>query len=249
MPETKSSPTEKQLPLQDSLRRNLPVSLTHQTVSLTFRIPTQFHSYMKSQILEFGSSLDVTDILSEPELAAAFLAHLANLQTEEALYHPKALQLLVSDFEKRFLQVNDIHGLGASLGTDLASKYVFIRNCYAAYHEAGMMSHQNDESPVLLQEVDFGRAQIYAIFGGQGNAKSLLEDIGGVRATYGVFVSEFCSRCSGLLLQLSLDPKAREIFEDTPLDLESWLRAPHTAPENVFITQAPVSFPLIGTLQ
>ena len=226
-----------------------PVSLSHGQATITYQIPMYYQGYAANQIQAFSASLDSSLVLSEAELAAAFLAHLSQVQNKHAYHHRQVFQTCVSDFETRFLRDNDIHSVAASLESDSAAKHSFVQNCYTARQGATLFSHRIPPASALLRAAADGQACIYATFGGQGNTEALLQDLGTVSRTYEALVSDFLRRGSDLLLRLSRDPGASDIFDATPLDLDQWLRSQESAPDAAFIIAAPVSFPLIGLLQ
>ena len=199
-----------------------------------------------------GTSNDQED--QEPasgaELVACYLEYLTR-EVEEKRDDASgsartALKLVLDDFEAVFCRGNDVHLLVEALTTTERQKNRVIRSYYAA-QSATNVAHERNRSALSRAALD-GKANVYAIFGGQGYVEGYLGELRQVHDTYGSLVGGLISSSSELLRALSQHPAvAREHPRD--LNVLEWLRDPDSTPPLEYLMSAPVSFPLIGLVQ
>lgn len=188
---------------------------------------------------ETTASFESTD-----ELMAAFLGKIAELSEEAD--DPSIvdfLEVVLSEFETRFLCGNDVHTLAASLENPDA----VVRSYFLARQVANKPIRAH--ASALLRTVEEGHAKIAAIFGGQGTSEEYFDELSSVYNTYGGMVRPLIAKASKLLQNLVVStPTASKVYTEG-LDPLSWIEKPETRPSNDYLVMAPVSVPVIGIIQ
>ena len=176
---------------------------------------------------------------------ARYLGHVAS-QVENGEDFVELLKLVLNDFERVFLQGNDVHALATSLPGITQKKLVVVQSYYAARASANrpLKSHQS----ALFRAAEDDEAGLYAIFGGQGNIEEYFDELREVYTTYPSFVEKLIEYSAELLRSLSRDPRAEKLYSKG-LDVMRWLHDKDTQPDTDYLVSAPVSLPLIGLVQ
>src|SRR5690606_19004784 len=160
--------------------------------------------------------------------------------------YEEVLKIVLNEFERAFLQGNEVHPLVSTLpGID--SKKLEVIRCYYAGRAAANRPVKPHQS-ALFRAADDGSAQIYTIFGGQGNIEEYFEELREIHNVYPTFVGELITTSADLLQTLSRHPNAEKLYPKG-LDALAWLQNPDATPDVDYLISAPVSFPLIGLLQ
>ena len=234
-----------------------PLVLSHGSLEYTIPVPTNLHfaaSQLKSQ---FEASLPApTDELAQddepssvPELVARFLGFVSREIDEDTDMQDlgeDVLRTLVLEFERAFLNANDVHALAASLpGIELKKRIVV--QCYIAARASVKRPMSRWES-ALLRAAHDGEATLYTIFGGQGNIEEYFDELRDVYTTYPSFVGDLVEESAKLLQKLSNDPRINKLYSKG-LDVMQWLRSIDSQPDTEYLVSAPVSLPLIGLVQ
>ena len=234
-----------------------PLVLSHGSLEYTFHISSELHFVASGLKDKFAAALPApTDELAqddEPssvaELVARYLGFVAK-ETDETLDDPAPLEsvlyALLADFERAFLQGNDIHALAASLPGISAKKLVVVRSYYNARAAANRPIKTHESA--LFREAADGNASLYAIFGGQGNIEEYFEELRDAYTTYAYFLEDFIIESASHLLTLSRDPRALKLYPKG-LDVMRWLHNRDAQPDTDYLVSAPVSLPLIGLTQ
>ena len=102
--------------------------------------------------------------------------------------------------------------------------------------------------PILLEEVEKGRASLLAIFGGQGNTDSLLEELVELEKTYHPIVRPFLEAVTPPLLHAADDLEAKE-YLSKGLNVLQWIDRPECRPSQEYLASAAISLPLVGLIQ
>lgn len=230
-----------------------PLSLSHGSLEHTLLVPTALHYYTAQLKERFTAILpEPTDELaqddepsSNAELVARYLGHIAS-EIDEGEDFVEVLKLVLNEFERVFLQGNDVHALAASLPGIAQKKLAVVQSYYAARASANrpIRSH----SSALFRAAGDEEAGLYAIFGGQGNIEEYFDELRELFNTYPSFVEKFIEDSSELLLSLARDPRAEKLYSKG-LDVMRWLHNRDTQPDTDYLVSAPVSLPLIGLVQ
>ncbi|KAL8824962.1 MAG: hypothetical protein Q9191_004700 [Dirinaria sp. TL-2023a] len=235
-----------------------PLTLAHGSLEHTLLIPTALHFHASELRTRFAAALPApTDELAqddEPssiaELVARFLGYISHEvdQGEDDAQgtYDEVLKLVINEFERSFLQGNDIHALVASLPGIAQKKLVVVQSYHAGRASANrpIRPHQS----ALLRAASDDEAQLYAIFGGQGNIEEYFEELREVYTTYPAFVETLIQSCADLLQALSRDARAVKLYSKG-LDVMRWLHDRDSQPDTDYLVSAPVSLPLIGLAQ
>lgn len=235
-----------------------PLTLTHGSLEHTLLIPTALHFHASELKTRFTASLPApTDELAqddEPssiaELVARYLGYIASEveQGEDDAQgtYDEVLKLVINEFERVFLQGNDIHAVAATLPGIAQKKLVVVRSYYAgrAATNRAIRPHQS----ALFRAASDEEARLYAIFGGQGNIEEYFDELREVYNTYPSFVEKFVESCAELLQSLARDPRAEKLYSKG-LDVMRWLLDRDSQPDTDYLVSAPVSLPLIGLAQ
>ena len=184
------------------------------------------------------------------ELVARYLGHVASEVDEgeddaQGTYN-EVLKLVLNEFERVFLQGNDVHALAASLPGIAQKKLVVVRSYYAA--RAASSRPLRSHPSALLRAAEDGEAKLFAIFGGQGNIEEYFEELREIYQTYPSFVERLVEDSADLLQSLSRDPRVDKLYSKG-LDIMRWLHSRDSQPDTDYLVSAPVSLPLIGLVQ
>lgn len=235
-----------------------PLTLSHGTLETSFLVPTSLHFHASQSKERFSATLPTpTDELAQDEEPSSvtelvarwmgFIAQEVEAGEDDAQgSYEEVLKLVLNEFERAFLQGNEVHPLAASLPGIDAKRLEVIRCYYAARSAANrpIKPHQS----ALFRAADDNSAQIYTIFGGQGNIEEYFEELREVHTVYPAFVTELVTTAGELLQSLSRHPDAEKLYSKG-LDVLDWLQNPEATPDVDYLIAAPVSFPLIGLLQ
>lgn len=235
-----------------------PLTLSHGSLETSFLVPTSLHFHASRLKEAFAVTLPApTDELAQddepssiPELVARYMGFIAN-EVEEGEddaqgSYEEVLKLILNDFERVFLRGNEVHVIAAALPGIDAKKLVLIRSYYAARLVANRTIRPHVSA--LFRAADDGSANLYSIFGGQGNIEEYFEELRELFETYPAFVGDLIINSAELLQNLSKHPNAEKLYSKG-LDVMTWLRHPETTPDVDYLVSAPVSFPLIGLVQ
>lgn len=234
-----------------------PLTLNHGSIEHTLLIPTALHFHAAQLKERFSSTLPTpTDELAQddepssvPDLIARFLGFVAH-QVDEGEddaqgSYDEVLKLVLNEFERAFLQGNDVHAMASSLPGIQQKKLAVVRSYYAA--RATTNRPVKPHVSALFRAADEGKASIYAIFGGQGNIE-YFEELRDVYIAYPSFVEKFVQASAQLLQSLARDPRAEKLYSKG-LDVMRWLHNRDSQPDTDYLVSAPVSLPLIGLCQ
>ena len=235
-----------------------PLTLIHGSLEYTLLIPTALHFHASQLKDKFAASLPApTDELAqddEPssvaELVALFLgwvAHEVDEGEDDAQgSYDEVLKLVIAEFERAFLQGNDVHACAASLPGIERKKLDVIKSYYAA--RATLQRPIRPHESALFRAAEDEQAKLYTIYGGQGNIEEYFEELRMVYTTYPFFVEDIITKSAALLQSLSRDPRAEKLYSKG-LDVMRWLQNKETQPDTDYLVSAPVSLPLIGLVQ
>lgn len=187
---------------------------------------------------------------SVPDLVARFLGFIArevdNGEDDAQGTYDEVLKLVLNEFERSFLQGNDVHAVAASLPGIQQKKLTVVQSYYAARASTNRPIKPHESA--LFRAAGDGQARIYAIFGGQGNIEEYFEELRDVYTTYPSFVEKFVTSAADHLQSLARDPRAEKLYSKG-LDVMRWLANRDTQPDTNYLVSAPVSLPLIGLCQ
>jgi fatty acid synthase subunit beta len=234
-----------------------PLTISHGSLEHTFHINSELHFTAGRLKDAFVATLPTpTDELAqddEPssitELVARYLGFVAQESEEDEqdlASIGSLLQALVTDFEKAFMQANDIHAVAAALPGIPAKKLIVVKSYYNARISAGRPLKKHESA--LFREVADGNANLYAIFGGQGNIEEYFEELRELYDTYSIFIGDFIRDSAAHLLSLSQHDQAKKSYSKG-LDVSRWLHNRDAQPDTDYLVSAPVSLPLIGLTQ
>ncbi|GKT93078.1 fatty acid synthase beta subunit dehydratase [Colletotrichum tofieldiae] len=167
-------------------------------------------------------------------------------EDDESGSYEEVLKLVLNEFERGYLQGNEVHALAASLPGIDAKKLVVIRSYYQARQTTGRSIKAYGSA--LFRAADDGSADIYTIFGGQGNIEEYFDELREIYKTYQPFIGELILNAAELLQTLSKHPEAEKLYPKG-LDIMRWLESEDETPDVDYLISAPVSFPLIGLVQ
>ena len=176
---------------------------------------------------------------------ARYLGHIA-AEVDDGEDFVEVLKLVLNEFERVFLQGNDVHALAVSLPGIAQKKLVVVQSYYAARASANRPLKPHPSA--LFRAAEDEEASIYAIFGGQGNIEEYFDELREVYSTYPSFVEKLVEESAELLQSLSRDSRAEKLYSKG-LDIMRWLHHKDTQPDTDYLVSAPVSLPLIGLVQ
>ncbi|KAL6718228.1 beta subunit of fatty acid synthetase [Lecanora helva] len=230
-----------------------PLTLKHGSLEHTLLVPTALHYYAAQLKERFTATLpEPTDELAqddEPsstaELVARYLGHISQ-EVDEGEDFSGVIKLVLNEFERVFLQGNEVHALASSLPGITQKKLKVVQSYIAARNSADRQFRPHLSA--LFRAAEDEEAGLYAIFGGQGNIEEYFDELREVYTTYPSFVEDFIEQSAQLLQSLARDPRAEKLYSKG-LDVMRWLHHRDSQPDTDYLVSAPVSLPLIGLVQ
>ena len=223
-----------------------------------FQIPDSVHSLalQLSEDLPGDNSpspleTDGNESLSSAlEVLATYLEYVSQKHNEESFENRgpylDILNTVLHELEANFLHGNEIHSAVATLLPGSESKSTVIRSYYEALRITGRTV--NYHGSALLKHVSEGRAKIYAMFGGQGNAENYFDELTELYKTYRTLIEEIVTALASPLQKLCKETEVKRLYSKG-LDIMNWLQKPDTRPDADYLISSPVSFPIIGLIQ
>ncbi|TID30496.1 hypothetical protein CANINC_000849 [Pichia inconspicua] len=240
---------------------NRPLALSHGSLETTILIPSDSYLFYQQLTSDFKKTLpQPTDGFagddepsSKSELLTKFLGYVIDsnsIQSEKT----QAIRLILSDFETRYLQSNDIHTFASQL---LASEEYpttlekINHNLIKNYFTAKSLIHSNfsSEPSALIKAATENKALIYAIFGGQGNTDDYFEELREIYNVYNGLVADFLFKVQSKVQQLISSTSDIDRIYTDGFDFISWLKDPTHTPSVESLLSVPVSCPLICVIQ
>lgn len=241
-----------------------PLVLTHGSLETTILIPSDAYLLYQQLTSGFKKTLpeptegfaDDDEPSSKSELLTKFLGYVISSNVVES-EKKDSVNLILSDFENKYLQSSDIHTFASQL---LASEEFpttlqkinsnLIRNYFNAkvYLNSSFQSTGNPSS-ALLNASSNDKALIYAIFGGQGNTDDYFEELRDINQTYNGLVSDFLIKVQSKVKTLISSTSDIDRIYTSGFDFINWLNNPSETPSTDILLSVPVSCPLICVIQ
>lgn len=156
---------------------------------------------------------------------------------------------LVVAFRKDFLILNDIHSVIASLSEPINSQRALLCTYYTTILRCGLPPDAHARQSALLEAAEKENVKLMAIFGGQGASNPrCFRDLQDLYTTYAPFLDILISTVDNALYELCVVPETRDFFRGREICLLSWLRNPHSVPDEQFLATAAVSFAIHGVV-
>ncbi|KAI0881211.1 fatty acid synthase beta subunit [Annulohypoxylon maeteangense] len=242
-------------PESETGSQSQPLTLINKTLEHTFIIPTFLYAnairlrdrFLKAITNSEGLGNGIRSPSSVIELVAEFLGFITK-EFERSIdpsFDREVLNFVLQSFEREVLHNEEVHAFVAPLPEDV-DKLMVIRSYYLAVGAVRRTGGVPDSA--LMRAALKGTARIYAVFGGQGNTKTYLDELRDVYDTYPSLTRRFLVPAARYLERLSRDARASQAFAHG-LDIMRWLEQPDSQPDLDYLVSAPVSFPLIGLLQ
>ena len=240
------------------------IIVAHGMIGIAFAVPQPlkyFASQLRDQFITTlqNSTEDSAwegDVLSKEEILARFMTFVIrqikqHLDDEHlASIYSSVLARILDIFEVQSLKGREVHTVVSSWHITPVNKQHTIQAYLKAKSILQTSEASNDPSPKssLYTAALAGKANVFAIFGGQGNDEAYFNELKSVYSVYKVLTGGLILSVSRLLERLSRDDR---FVEQYPLgfNLMQWLEEASTQPENEYLISAPISFPLIGLLQ
>lgn len=235
-----------------------PLILSHGSLEFSFLVPTSLHFHASQLKDTFNASLpEPTDELAQDEepssvaeLVARYIGHVAHEvedgQDDAHGTNLEVLKLALNEFERAFMRGNDVHAVAATLPGITDKKVLVVEAYYAGRAAAGRPTKPYDSA--LFRAASEEKANIYTVFGGQGNIEEYFDELREIYRTYPSFVEDLISSSADLLQSLSRDPEASKLYPKG-MDVVQWLHDRDSQPDTDYLVSAPVSLPLIGLVQ
>ncbi|WVQ81978.1 hypothetical protein IAT38_004105 [Cryptococcus sp. DSM 104549] len=189
----------------------------------------------------------------EPQvkLLARFLAFAADkvAASESNAELAEVLLAAYNRFNELFLATSNIHSLVQSFEVDTRAEILKAYfKAYATAEKALGDRAKVAHTSALLEAAKDGKAELYALFGGQGVNEHYFAELQLLYDTYTPFVHPILSKITDLLVSLSLTVDANAYYNQG-LDLISWLDGSLPTPAVEYLASIPLSLPLIGVAQ
>ena len=192
--------------------------------------------------LSHQSGPDLLEPTTPGELVLRFLGFLIDNNARSSI-----VESLVWTFEEEFLKATDPHSMICALPVTSNVHRELLRTYFMALSRC-----ESTKAPhsALLHLAQQNQATLVAVFGGQStNNPKCFSSLSGLYSTYKPFLSELINdNVAPLLSGLCRLPETDDHYCGRSIDLVTWLQDFGSAPDMDFISQAPVSMPLIGLL-
>ncbi|KAG0684342.1 beta subunit of fatty acid synthetase [Pichia californica] len=240
-----------------------PLVLSHGSLETTILIPSDQYLFYQQLTSDFKKTLpeptegfaDDDEPSSKSELLTKFLGYIIesnSIQSEKE----QSVKLVLEDFESRYLQSTDIHTFASQLlaSDDYPTTLSKINNNLIKNYFAAKVFLKEDFtgseiSSALLKASKSNNANIFAIFGGQGNTDDYFEELREIYSTYNGLISPFLIKVQSKLQQLiSSTDDINRVYTDG-FDFLNWLKNPTQTPSTDNLLSIPVSCPLICVIQ
>ncbi|KAK5625746.1 hypothetical protein RRF57_001462 [Xylaria bambusicola] len=228
--------------------------LTYETLEWTTSIPLTLDAETRQLRNEFLHTFEKSTIevpLSVAELLSRFLGFVAT-QIERSNYPTLDLQILdylFHRFQDEILLGSEIHAFIASL-PDALRRPVILSSYYTALDAIKRpVSGSAITESALFRAAASGQARVFAVFGGQGNTLTYLEELRNLHTTYPSVTKHFLDIASAHLGDLVGKFSGVTQHFDHGMDVMRWLENPITQPDVEYLIAAPLSFPIIGLAQ
>jgi fatty acid synthase subunit beta len=193
-----------------------------------------------ARVLNHNPTLHIKEnsIDSALHSAARFISYLVEQQAQHGI-----LVTVFRCLESDFMQETDVHSLALLL--DSAIRPSFLKAFCQCFPN---LSHPTTSA--LFKSGQDGTTSLYAIFGGQGGANyTSLQELRTLYSIYGPFLENLLDTATSILSELAHSSGAMDFeYDYEGFELKRWLAEPETAPDQVHIAAAPLSFPLLGLL-
>ncbi|MCO5566161.1 hypothetical protein L7F22_019837 [Adiantum nelumboides] len=181
-----------------------------------------------------------------------FLAAKLEGKAAKSNYESKVLECTWNYFNKQFLgEHTDIHKLTASLDIDVRTSV--LRSFYEAFTllETAGVASPGISRPALFNAVDKSEAQVFALFGGQGNNEVYFNELQALYDTYRPLVLPLLETATTQLESLAEEANAQGFssYYLMGLDVVGWLSGNKPRPATSYLASVPLSLPLIGLTQ
>ncbi|KAI1120131.1 fatty acid synthase beta subunit [Nemania abortiva] len=227
--------------------------LAYKTLAWTTSIPLVLDARTKQLRYEFLLAIEESGA-EEPssvvELICRYLGFVAT-QIERSSYPNldlRALDFLLDQFEEEILLGNEIHAFLTSLPGVLRRPDI-ISSYYTALNAIKRPISTRVTKSALLRAASNGQARIFAVFGGQGNTLTYLDELRNLYTTYPSMTKHFLGVATAHLEDLVCKFTGVAQHFNHGLDVMRWLESPNTQPDVDYLITAPVSFPIIGLAQ
>ncbi|KAI5863027.1 fatty acid synthase beta subunit [Durotheca rogersii] len=237
----------------DSQRQ--PLALISKTLEHNFMIPDFLYAnavqlrdrFLKTLTQSTGQAKEVENPSSTVELVSRFLGFIVReIENDvDPSLDREVLEFTLRSFEQELLHNEEVHAFVAKL-SDETNKHKVIQLYYLAVGAIRRPTGSPDSA--LMFAASTGAARVYAVFGGQGNTKTYLDELREVYKTYPSLTRRFLVPAARYLERLSRDERASPAFIHG-LDIMRWLEQPDSQPDFDYLVSASVSFPIIGLMQ
>lgn len=158
------------------------------------------------------------------ELIAQFLAHIVEYlekTSHDDCTTKEIIAFMLHHFESNLLRQDEVHLYATALPGDRRKRLSVIQAYFEGHRVLG--KHVQPYEFNLIRATRRGNVHLYAVFGGQGNTDDYLSELKEAHDTYSHLVVNVLSWGSGLLKDLSQDPRAGKTYS-RGLDLMAWLQ-------------------------
>ncbi|KAI8987783.1 fatty acid synthase [Mycotypha africana] len=232
--------------IEESVR---PVSFKHGETEITLLVPDNLAGFTE-QLKKDLSLEDAIEISNEIDLMAEFLTLAANRAIHEPVYY-KITSHLFNYFCEHYVKEDNVHAITRDLTID--SRKSIIKSYYSTLsllQTKGMeaLEHRSTKKSALYEAAIAGKADLFAIFGGQGNVEEYFDELVEIWDTYRPIVKDVVKRMSAVLHEEARTLEAKDAHPKG-FDLLQWLENAEVRPDVQYLLCAPVSLPLIGLIQ
>ncbi|CAI7663228.1 unnamed protein product [Penicillium pancosmium] len=214
-------------------------------------VPSESYNFAEELSNAFDKSMESHEKERSPaELVLRFITFVSRQkETISTSSYPgtgQFLEELCNFYERSILETFDIHTHAGNVTNTSQFRPELLHLHYTTYLNPQIPLKLKMTS--LFRAASTGNANIYAIFGGQGNTREYWQEIQQLYHAYEPLFKTLVVALDSHLSALACHPAARKQFPQG-LSVLDWLRNTRDLPSSEYLLRAPVSLPLIGLLQ
>ncbi|KNC98227.1 phosphopantetheine-protein transferase domain [Spizellomyces punctatus DAOM BR117] len=227
-----------------------PLVMTQHTTKVAIPVPLPLWPIAENLKETFPTrdAPETTELELLSDILEFALGKASNQDTFEAL---PLVAVIFRHLQARLLKQNDIHAVTRDLAPE--TRAAILKTYYlalVALKRHGLVSSAEIKPPAsaLFAAAEAGRANLLAVFGGQGNVEEYFSELVSLYTTYEAFARPFIYQAALTLANISNSPEA-QAEHSAKMDVISWLEKPETRPSTESLLATHQSLPLIGLTQ
>lgn len=216
-------------------------------IKCTLKMPRGVARRGQELVQQFVSTAAALEPLSAVELCCLFMQYILQGKTQgrHGDLDVPVLHQVLNTLHVDLIHNENIYTFLASMNQDVSRDRPILKAYFEACKETRSACSVGTSS--LIADIGHGRAQIFALFNGQG-VESYFDELLAAYDVNNPQLASFIHVISNTLNHLAQNDQFKSLFPHG-LDVYQWLQEPESRPSASYLTSASVSFPLVGLSQ